>query len=338
MPVCRAKDRRTKIRSIRAAVLRMLQQMLRSIPWPGAASAGLLLLTIAGPVYRAADPEKLELTAEVRSTVPGSFVSLKDGYTHYELAGPPGGRVVVLACGATVPYYVWDPTLKALTGAGFRVLRYDYYGRGYSDRPDIAYNQDLYVRQLTQLLDALNIREPIDLAGLSFGGSLITSFADRYPQRVRSLVYVDPGFREPYTVEDIARVKSAWEFFTAVFEENTWAEGQLDDFLHPERFPDWPDRYRVQLQYKGFRRARLSEAITNEKANQSAEIIRVGRHTRPVLLIWGKQDTNVAFENSADLLKVMPRAKLVAVDSAGHLPQWEQPDVVHTAWIAFLNR
>ena len=312
--------------------------MMRLIPWPAAASAGFLLLTIAGPVYRAEDPEKLELNAAVRETASGSFVSLKDGYTHYQLGGPPNGQTVVLAAGATVPYYVWDPTFAALTAAGFRVLRYDYYGRGYSDRPDITYNQDLYVRQLTQLLDSLDIRDPIDLAGLSFGGSLITSFADRYPQRVRSLVYVDPGFREPYTVLDIEKVKSAWDFVTAVFEENDWPEGQLDDFLHPERFPDWPARYRVQLQYKGFRRARLSEAVSNAKVNQSAEIIRVGRNSRPVLVIWGKQDTNVPFENSSELMKVMPRAKLVAVDSAGHLPQWEQPDVVHTAWLAFLRR
>ena len=312
--------------------------MMRLIPWPAAASAGFLLLTIAGPVYRAEDPEKLELNAAVRETASGSFVSLKDGYTHYQLGGPPNGQTVVLAAGATVPYYVWDPTFAALTAAGFRVLRYDYYGRGYSDRPDITYNQDLYIRQLTQLLDALDIRDPIDLAGLSFGGSLITSFADRYPQRVRSLVYVDPGFREPYTVLDIEKVKSAWDFVTAVFEENDWPEGQLDDFLHPERFPDWPARYRVQLQYKGFRRARLSEAVSNAKVNQSAEIMRVGRNSRPVLVIWGKQDTNVPFENSSELMKVMPRAKLVAVDSAGHLPQWEQPDVVHTAWLAFLRR
>jgi len=295
-------------------------------------------MTVAGPVYRAEDPEKLELNAQVRASAPGSFVSLGDGYTHYELGGPPNGRVVVLAAGATVPYYIWDPTFAALTGAGFRVLRYDYYGRGYSDRPNIAYTQDLYVRQLTQLLDALRIRDPIDLAGLSFGGSLITTFAYRYPRRVRSLVYVDPGFRGPYDVPDLARSKVAWDFITAVFEERGWADEQLDDFLHPEKFPDWPARYRLQLQYKGFRRARLSEITSNNKADQTDEIVRVGRDSRPVLLIWGKQDTNVPFENSATLMMLMPHAKLVAVESAGHLPHWEQPGIVHPEWIQFLRQ
>ena len=62
---------------------------------------------------------------------------LSDGFTHYELGGPPTGHLVVLAAGFSVPYYIWDPTFSALTEAGVRVLRYDYYGRGFSDRPDV---------------------------------------------------------------------------------------------------------------------------------------------------------------------------------------------------------
>ncbi len=119
---------------------------------------------------------------------------LSDGFTHYEIGGPEEGRVVVLAAGISVPYYIWDPTFAALTQAGFRVLRYDYYGRGYSDRPDIDYTQNMYVRQLSELLNAVHITQPIDLAGLSYGGSVVTSFADRFPDRVRSLIYVDPSF------------------------------------------------------------------------------------------------------------------------------------------------
>jgi hypothetical protein len=102
---------------------------MRIVPWPGAATASLIISLVAGPVYRARDPEQLELNASVRASAPGSFVALNDGYTHYEIGGKAGNRVVVLAAGATVPYYIWDPTFTALTEAGFRVLRYDYYGR-----------------------------------------------------------------------------------------------------------------------------------------------------------------------------------------------------------------
>jgi pimeloyl-ACP methyl ester carboxylesterase len=303
-------------------------------------SIGSLLLGIAacGGVYVAADPERRDLDQTARSSAPGQFIKLSDGYTHYDLAGPPAGRVVVLAAGISVPYYIWDPTFTALVEAGFRVLRYDYYGRGYSDRPDIAYTQDAYLRQLTELLDVLKLVEPVNLMGLSFGGSVATSFADRHPERVRSLVFIDPSFRSPYTVSTIEQVPVLWDFLTAIFEERWWADAQLDDFFHPEHFPDWPDRYRVQMQYRGFRRAQRSTAVTNSNIDQGPELKRVGAHSRPVLVFWGKEDNAVPFEFSASLLEAMPRARLVPVESAGHLPQLERPDVVHPALIAFLRQ
>jgi pimeloyl-ACP methyl ester carboxylesterase len=297
----------------------------------------LLFLAVPAGVYYAVDPEKLDIDQSVRDSTPGQFARLSDGYTHYEIGGPPDGRVVVLAAGATVPYYIWDPTFSALVGAGFRVLRYDYYGRGFSDRPDISYTQDLYVRQLTELLDAVHITQPIDLAGLSFGGSVITSVADRYPARVRSLLYFDPAFRSPLTLSPLESMPRVWSFVTAIMNERWWADGQLDDFLYPDRFPDWPERYRVQLQYRGFRRARLSDLAANANADQLEEVQRVGRMRRPVLIVWGKQDPNVPFELSDSLMRQMPFAHLLAVDDSGHLPQWEQPDIVQPAVIKFLR-
>jgi pimeloyl-ACP methyl ester carboxylesterase len=288
-------------------------------------------------LYSLADPEDRTLDDAVRQTTPGQFVRLSDGYTHYEISGPPGGHVVVLVAGFSVPYYIWDPTVTALTAAGTRVLRYDYYGRGFSDRPDVPYTQQMYVRQLVELLDSVGISDSIDLVGLSLGGGVITSFADQYPDRVRSLIYVDPSFRTPGSLPPFAGTPAVWSFIAAAVAERGWADEQLDDFVHPERFPDWPGRYRVQLQYRGFRRARLSELVTNASLDQRDELERVGRHPRPVLVIWGKQDPSVPFESSGPLLEQMPRARLVAVDDAGHLPQWEQPALTHAAMLEFLH-
>jgi pimeloyl-ACP methyl ester carboxylesterase len=298
------------------------------------------LLVLAAPpaLYVLADPEQLDLDDAARRSAPGSFVKLTDGYTHYELGGPETGRVVVLTAGYSVPFYIWDPTFKALTEAGFRALRYDYYGRGFSDRPEVAYTQALYVRQLIELLGALKIADPIDLVGLSFGGSVVTSVADGYPDRVRSLVYVDPSFRSPEALPLFAGLPFAWHFFTAVFDERWWADAQPRDFLHPERFPDWADRYRVQIQYRGFRRARLSEIVSNANVDQRDELARVGEHPRPVLVIWGKQDTAVPFEFSTSLLDLMPQAQFLPVEDSGHLPQLEQPAVVHPALVEFLRQ
>ena len=170
---------------------------LRSRRWIVAAAMMVGVGGALAALHSVSDPERLDLDDAVRRATPGQFVRLTDGYTHYEIAGPAAAHVVVLAAGFSVPYYIWDPTFDALVEAGFRVLRYDYYGRGFSDRPDVPYAQDLYVRQLVELLDSLNVSGSIDLAGLSLGGSIVTSFADQFPDRVRSLIYVDPSFRSP---------------------------------------------------------------------------------------------------------------------------------------------
>jgi len=54
------------------------------------------------------------------------------------------------------------------SGEGFRVIRFDYYGRGWSDRIDTVYDQDLFVRQMAGLLDSLRVTTPVTLASISY--------------------------------------------------------------------------------------------------------------------------------------------------------------------------
>ena len=102
----------------------------------------------------------------LRSSSPGEFTELADGFVHYELGGSSGAQMVVLVPGFSVPLQIWDPTYHALIDAGYRVLRYDLFGRGFSDRPDSRYDLDFFDRQLVGLLEALDISAPIDLVGL----------------------------------------------------------------------------------------------------------------------------------------------------------------------------
>jgi pimeloyl-ACP methyl ester carboxylesterase len=303
----------------------------------------LLKLVVTAGLYgltRVMDIEQLRITDVTRDSVMraggGRFVRLRDGWTHYEVAGPDSAPVVVLAAGASVPGYIWQPTFDTLRASGYRVIRYDYYGRGWSDRPKIPLTQDVYVHQLAELLDSLGVTRPITLAGLSYGGTVITSFAAAHPDKVGALVYVDPAIHRPRQIPWYIRIDPIGDLVFQ-WQSRGWAEGQLNDFLHPERFPRWPDLYRPQMRYKGFRRSRLSDAEANAAFDQRPQLAEVGRHPRPVLIVWGRQDRTVPFHFSDSLLAAMPRAKLVAVDSAGHLPQWEQPAVTHAALLDFLR-
>ena len=299
-----------------------------------AATAGLYGLT------RVVDIEKNIITDATRDSVQqasgSAFVKLRDGFTHYEIAGPDSAPLVVLAAGSSVPGYIWQPTFDSLRTAGYRVLRYDYFGRGWSDRPNIPLTQEVYVHQLSGLLDSLKVTSPVTLAGLSYGGTVITSFASMHPKRVGALIYVDPAIRTPTTLPWYLKLNIVGDLVFQ-WQARNWAAGQLTDFLHPEQFPGWAERYKPQMTYKGFRRGRLSDRAANAEFDARVPLAEIGKHARPVLVIWGKQDQTVPFERSAALMAALPNAKLVAVDSAGHLPQWEQPAKTHEALFAFLR-
>jgi pimeloyl-ACP methyl ester carboxylesterase len=123
-----------------------------------------------------------------------SYVKLSDGFTNYELTGPSDAEhTVILIHGGTIPLCIWDPQMDTLLKAGFRVLRYDQYGRGFSSRPQVIHGRELFCRQLKELLDSLNIAEPVDIIGPSFGGAISVTFASKFPSRVRSLLLISPA-------------------------------------------------------------------------------------------------------------------------------------------------
>ena len=81
----------------------------------------LLLGLVVLVAYQLKDPERHRLDDRARAGVPGRFVRLTDGVTHYETAGPDTGRAVVLAAGFSVPAYIWDSLFFRLADSGVRV-------------------------------------------------------------------------------------------------------------------------------------------------------------------------------------------------------------------------
>ncbi len=298
-----------------------------------AAAAALLLFLLK-------DPERRKLDDTARAAAPGKFVHLADGMTHYEVAGPDTGRVILFASAFSVPGFISDPLFQSLADSGFRVIRFDYYGRGWSDRIDAVYDQDLFVRQMAGLLDSLRVTAPVTLASISYGAAMITSFADRYPDRVRALIYLDPVInnRRPLPPEERSRL--AWDYHMVLRGgSDEMAEGQLYDFLYPDRHPDWVARYRVQQRFKGTREAwRRTRAAIAESPDQMEQLRRVGSSSRPVLVIWGRQDPVAPFGESPGFMSALPHGTLVPVDSAGHMSHADQPDAVVAVVVSFLLR
>ena len=69
---------------------------------------------------------------------------------------------------------------------------------------------------------------------------------------MHTLTLVDPAFGTGRDVPLPLRIPGV-ATLTLTRGASVLGKGQLDDFVHPERYPDWVPRDEVQMRYKGFR-------------------------------------------------------------------------------------
>jgi pimeloyl-ACP methyl ester carboxylesterase len=260
--------------------------------------------------------------------------------THYETAGPPAGPAVVLVHGFSTPLLIWERTSPALAAAGFHVVSYDLFGRGYSDRLRCAYDPALYERQLRGLLETLAIRWPVDLVGFSMGAQICAHFTDRHPARARRLVLVDPAGFSASTLRPsrLALLPGVGEYLQRRIGPEALADRAVGMFVDPATMPpDFRARVLAQARFRGTGRALLS----TRRAMPSTVVDlyrRVGASRKPVLMIWGREDRIAAFAQHAIAREAMPAAEFLPVDRAGHAAQYERPETVNPAIVEFLRR
>jgi pimeloyl-ACP methyl ester carboxylesterase len=299
----------------------------------------LLIFLVLTVTYFASGSESYSLNEQSRSSAPGQFAELSNGSVHYEYTESEGKPAVVLVHGFSVPYYVWDPTVDVILKAGFSVLRYDLYGRGYSDRPQIEYDLVLYIKQLHDLINDLKLDGPIHLVGLSQGAPIVAAYANRYPDRIASIALIDPLII-PVETKDIfpLNLPLVGEFIARVVLIPYILPGsQVNDFHHPEDFPDWEEKYRVQIQYKGFRRAILSSIRNLVEIQPLDEYKAAAEHDIPFLLIWGREDQTIPYSDIEVFLEVIPAAEINIIEQAGHLPHYERPGIVNPILLEYLK-
>jgi hypothetical protein len=110
--------------------------------------------------------------------------------------------------GATMPSWQFDRVVPYLAEAGFRTIRLDLYGHGYSDRPTISHDYDLFGRQVSELLERLDLPHEIDLLDyLSFAKTVSGSLDGRLRLSGRLETWglgTTPACRRPPAV-DLAR-------------------------------------------------------------------------------------------------------------------------------------
>ncbi len=280
---------------------------------------------------------KPSMTDEVRAKNGKKFVALTSGtvaYEYFEGEGTP----VVLVNGFSMPSVVWDNTFSALKRSGTTVLRFDLFGRGFSDRPDKKYNADLFVGQVKELTEKILPGQKFVICGLSMGGAISVYFTDKYPEKIEKLILIAPaGFpMETPAVASLVKVPLLGDYLGRLFARRSMEKGMADNFTTPVP-PQMAAQSLAQTEYAGYADAIVS-TLRNMNMTKMADVYaRVGAKKIPTLLIWGKKDKVVPFANAASVKKAIPHSEFLELENAGHIPTVDEDKKTHAAIREFLS-
>ena len=257
-----------------------------------------------------------------RTTVKtGNFIELKKGFTYYDIDNRSSEKTLVFIHGFSVPSYIWNKTYNTAMEKGFKVIKLDLYGRGFSDNPNVDYTDELFAKQVIELLLELEISKATFL-GLSNGGRVISKIADLKPNMVENLVYVSASSFNNH--ENLENKDVSMDEINNFIENRypTISSGQLLDFKYPENYPDWDDKYEELLKFDGFARALIS--TLKNHVNLDSENKEISDSNKTVYTIWGDSDSVVVYNQIKDKLnKLLPNRFEYIVPNSGHLPHIE---------------
>ncbi|SEK57106.1 Pimeloyl-ACP methyl ester carboxylesterase [Roseovarius nanhaiticus] len=261
------------------------------------------------------------MNAQARRSAPGAFAALPQGLTHYRWLGAADGPIAVCVHGLTTPSPVWDAIADTLGDMGYRVLVYDLYGRGYSDRARGPQDADFFARQLSDLLEDQGIESAITLLGYSMGAVIAPRFAAQHPARVRQMALLAPA-GVGHDLGPAARLMAN----TGIL--GTWAmllvyARSLRRALEAERgqpsaVPDIVDIQIAQTRHRGFLPAVLSSLRHTLDTDCEADHRALAEAETPLLAIWAEEDEVIPIAGRETLNEWNPAARQSAVPGAGH--------------------
>ncbi len=223
-----------------------------------------------------------------------------------------------------------------------RVVALDLPGFGFSERGDRDYTPALFRDAILDLLEQELGESTVDVVALSLSAEFLALAAQQQPQRFRRLTMLSPtGFSRrddrPRASPALLRALCAPVWRQAIFDALTSRPSLYFFLATSQRRP----LSRELLSY-AYRTSHQSGAPFAPFAFVSGMLFTAGIFqvyralTQPVLLIYG-QDPFVAYDR-ADELRRRGNWRIVALEDAGALVQWDNPRDVNAEIADWLTR
>jgi len=248
--------------------------------------------------------------------------------------GPP----FVLVHGTPWSSFNWRHLIPALA-KNWTVYFYDLLGYGQSEKRE---GQDVSLqvqnRVLAGLLDHWQLKTP-HILGHDFGGTTVLRTHLLEQRDFQQIVLVDPVAVAPWGSSFFAHVRTHQAAFQGVPDDiheamvAAYVQGAMHNPMPDETLRGILRPWQGEIGRPAFYRqiAQADQRFTDEIEPLYAKI------TRPVLMVWGEEDTWIPIKRGFKLHQMIPHAQWVSIPTTGHLVQEDAPDALLTAIQSFLQ-
>ncbi|MCE9555349.1 MAG: alpha/beta hydrolase [Planctomycetes bacterium] len=244
--------------------------------------------------------------------------------------GPP----LLLVHGFPLDHTLWQNQIEPLA-ANYRVIAPDLRGIGQSSAVSAApLTMAAFADDLANLLDAIEVREPIHYCGLSMGGYIAWEFWRRHPQRLRSLILCDT--KAAADTPETAATREQWAVDVLRSGTTVVEQAILPKLMAPATYQQQP------AVGEQVRRMLLDTRPETFAAGQRGMALRIdmrpylGEIRLPTLLIVGSEDAISPPQEMHAMAEAIAGSRLITIPKVGHLTSLEAPDEFTAAVLEFL--
>jgi haloalkane dehalogenase len=256
------------------------------------------------------------------------------------------GEPLLFVHGTPTWSFEWRELIRAFAPT-YRCIAPDHIGFGLSDRPhNFPYTPEAHAENLAGFIQKLN-PAPFTLLVHDYGGPIGLPICLEQPERVKRLVLLNTwmwSFVGDRGMERNARFAGSWlgrllyrwaNFSLRVITPQAYADkSKLTPQIHRHYLDRFPDRWSREAVLWRLAQSLLGSSHYYDTLWQK----RAKLSGRPALIIWGMKDPAFPPYQLARWREVLPSARVVELDNAGHWPHEEAPDRVIDEIRSFLTQ
>ncbi len=247
-----------------------------------------------------------------------------DGQIYYEAVGE--GTPVILLHGHTLDLRMWDPQMKPLLDAGYRVIRPEMRGYGHSSKQKPG-QQFTHLDDMMTVMDSLHIAKA-HVVGLSMGSFVASEMVAMYSDRLLTATLASgnirnmPGPSTPFDSLELARKDSviAQNLAQGI---DKWKEEWIEKLVSGGGSNREAIRESVTQQVNDWDAWQLiNREMRNYYGYEAWDTLKARQPEIPVLILSGENEG----KGKNPMLQYLPNSRQVIISDCGHMSNMEKPE------------